>query len=103
MHLTDWLPTIVEGIAGLSLADNTTGRPCPTCTRRVEPLDGINQWKMFNQLGEKSQREEVLLDLQSTAKNIHASATHIPGSGAIRVGRWKLLHGHVGCGQAFAR
>ena len=57
MHLTDWLPTIVEGIAGLSLADNTTGRPCPTCTRRVEPLDGMNQWKMFNQLGEKSQRE----------------------------------------------
>ena len=43
MHLTDWLPTIVEGIAGLSLADNTTGRPCPTCTRRVEPLDGVNQ------------------------------------------------------------
>ena len=96
MHLTDWLPTIVEGIAGLSLADNTTGRPCPTCTRRVEPLDGVNQWKMFNQLGEKSQRTEVLLDLQSTAKNIHASVTLVPGSGAIRVGRWKLLHGHVG-------
>lgn len=95
MHVTDWLPTIVEGIAGLSLADNTTGRPCPTCARPVAPLDGINQWAMFSE-GERSQREEVLLDLESTASNLFASVTRMPGSGAIRVGRWKLLHGHQG-------
>ena len=41
----------------------------------------------------------MLLDLQTTAANpaAHkAGATRIPGSGAIRVGRWKLLHGHQG-------
>ena len=50
---------------------------------------------MFSE-GKHSQREEVLLDLQSTAVNQFASVTNIPGSGALRVGRWKLLHGHQG-------
>ena len=37
-----WLPTIVEGIAGLSLADNTTGRPFVLVALS---LDGINSGK----------------------------------------------------------
>eukprot|EP00946_MAST-07B_sp_MAST-7B-sp1_P004211 g4211.t1 len=98
MHVTDWLPTLVQGIAGLSLADNVTGRPCPACTRPVAPLDGYNQWGMFSRAHQGSQRQEVLLDLQTTAKNTAAKPgnTLIPGSGAIRVGKWKLLHGHQG-------
>eukprot|EP00940_MAST-03C_sp_MAST-3C-sp2_P001088 g1088.t1 len=96
MHVTDWLPTIVEGIAGLSLQDNSTGRPCPTCTRPVAPLDGVDQWAMFSQPGHGSRRNEVLLDLQATARNRAATNSVIYGSGAIRVGRWKLLHGHQG-------
>ena len=95
MHVTDWLPTIVNGVAGLSLLDNTTGRPCPTCTRPVAPLDGVNQWNMFSTLNSSSNREEVLLDLQSTRKNpCPRGVTNIPGVAAIRVGKWKLLHGH---------
>ena len=97
MHVTDWLPTIVQGIAGLSLMDNTTGRLCPTCTRPVVPLDGINQWTMFSTLNFTSNRNEVLLDLQTIKSNPSTSkgaVTNIPGSGAIRIGPWKLLHGH---------
>ena len=98
IHVTDWLPTLVGGVAGISLASNTTGRACPTCTRAVAPLDGVDQWPMLS-LGAPSARHEVLLDLQATARNQaanQAGTTRIPGSGAIRVGRWKLLHGHQG-------
>jgi arylsulfatase B len=94
IHVTDWLPTIVGGVAGLSLVDNSTGRPCPTCTRPVAPLDGINQWRMFSTLNSTSNRVEVLLDLQTTKGNPSGDITNIPGSGAIRIGQWKLLHGH---------
>lgn len=96
-HVTDWLPTIAGGIAGLDLSDNTTGRPCPACTRPVAPLDGFDQWEMFSVPGTPSQRTEVLLDLQALAENAAAKkegTTRIPGSGAIRVGKWKLLNGH---------
>jgi len=43
MHVTDWLPTIVGGIAGLSLAPAAVGRPCVDCNRSVAPLDGVDQ------------------------------------------------------------
>jgi arylsulfatase B/arylsulfatase I/J len=97
MHVTDWLPTLVEGVAGLDLGA-PTGRPCATCLRPVPPLDGVNQWSMLS-AGAASARTEVLLDLQTTARNPaakKAGTTVIPGSGAIRVGKWKLLHGHQG-------
>jgi arylsulfatase B/arylsulfatase I/J len=95
IHVTDWLPTIVEGVAGLSLLDNTTGRSCPTCKRLVAPLDGVNQWNMFSTLNSTSNRLEVLLDLQTTERNpCPTGVTNIPGLGAIRIGKWKLLHGH---------
>ena len=54
-HVTDWYATIVHGIAQLDLSDNTTGRPCPTCTRPVAPLDGVDQWPMLSTKG--AQRE----------------------------------------------
>ena len=40
-HVTDWVPTIVAGIAGLPLP---IGRPCVDCDRPLVPLDGINNW-----------------------------------------------------------
>jgi hypothetical protein len=43
-HVTDWFPTLVQGIASLDLDPATDSRPCPTCTRAVAPLDGVNQW-----------------------------------------------------------
>lgn len=91
MHVTDWLPTLVSGVAGLSLAH--LGRPCPTCNRSIAPLDGVDQWAMLS-TGAPSARTEVLLDLQATACQAKPIPCNIPGSGAIRIGKWKLLHGH---------
>ena len=97
MHVTDWLPTLVEGVAHIPIPDKPLGRPCPTCNRTVPPLDGVNQWPMLSR-GAPSARTEVLLDLQAvTWKQCTHGGTWpciYPGSGAIRVGRWKLLHGH---------
>ena len=95
MHVTDWLPTLVAGAAGLALADS--GRPCPTCNRSVAPLDGVNNWPMLS-TGSPSARTEVLLDLQATAC-WGKGACNIPGSGALRSGKWKLLHGHTAVWQ----
>jgi len=38
MHVTDWLPTFVAGVAGASLTP--LGRPCPTCTGAVGSFHG---------------------------------------------------------------
>jgi len=98
MHVTDWLPTLAGGAAGLTV--DASGRPCPTCNRSVAPLDGVDQWAMLS-MGAPSARTEVLLDLQTTAC-IHAAGVpcDVPGSGAIRVGKWKLMHGHSGVWDA---
>eukprot|EP00729_Bicosta_minor_P021081 gene21081-29857_t len=63
MHVTDWLPTLVAGAAGLDL--DASGRPCATCNRTVAPLDGVDQWESLTK-GKASARTEVLLDLQTT-------------------------------------
>jgi arylsulfatase B/arylsulfatase I/J len=90
MHVTDWVPTLVAGAAGLDM--QAPGRPCPTCNRSVAPLDGVNQWPMLS-TGAPSARTEVLLDLQATAR-WGAGTCEVPGAGALRAGKWKLLHGH---------
>ena len=47
--------------------------------------------------GAPSARTEALLDLQATACSKGGRAPcNIPGSGALRVGKWKLMHGHSG-------
>ena len=86
------LPTIVAGIAGLTLP---IGRPCVDCDRPLVPLDGVNNWGMFSEAGGKSARTEVLLDLQAMAGWGDPALTKVRGSGALRVGKWKLLHGHT--------
>jgi hypothetical protein len=95
MHVTDWVPTLVEGAAGLALM--AAGRQCPTCNRSVAPLDGVNQWPMLA-AGAPSGRTEVLLDLQAT-RCWGKGACDVPGAGALRSGRWKLLHGHTAVWQ----
>ena len=70
IHVTDWLPTIVVGIAGLE-------------------LDG-NKWKLdgYNVITENSQtpRKEPLI-------NLDPPSVHFMGQAAMRVGNWKLITG----------
>jgi hypothetical protein len=61
MHVTDWLPTLVTGVAGFKITE--LGRPCPTCTRSIAPLDGVDNWQMIS-LGSDSARTEALLKFQ---------------------------------------
>ena len=94
MHVTDWLPTLVSGVAGIQITQ--LSRPCPTCNRSVAPLDGTNQWPMLSS-GSDSARTEVLLKFQNEdwKKCTHQGKLpcNIPGSAALRVGKWKLLYG----------
>ena len=57
MHVTDWLPTLVAGVAGVPLGAG--GRACRTCNRSVAPFDGVDQWSMLAE-GAPSARTEVL-------------------------------------------
>ena len=97
-HVTDWLPTLVKGVAGLPL--NATGRACPTCNRTVAPFDGVDQWPSVSQ-GRPSARTEVLLDLQASTCWLPGAPCLVPGSGALRIGKWKLIHGHPAVWKKF--
>ncbi len=67
MHMTDWYPTLLA-LAGVSL-------------KQAKPLDGFDMWPVIAG-GKASPRKEIL----------HNTA---PGSGALRIGDWKLiLNGH---------
>jgi arylsulfatase A-like enzyme len=92
MHVSDWLPTLVAGAANLSLAPALQPRhpwqPPPPA------LDGVNQWAALSQ-GGASARTEVLLNLNTQCYPDARAPCRVPGAGAIRVGRWKLIHGHV--------
>lgn len=73
-HVTDWLPTIVHGIAGGS-------------TERNLPLDGINIWPAITGgPGSPSPRTEVLHTL-----NAACHMGYVSPNAALRVGEMKLL------------
>ena len=73
MHITDWYPTIVKGIAGIELDKRD--------------LDGYDMWDALN-TNTPSPRNEILLCL-----NPPRSADQYMGQAAIRVGDWKLITG----------
>jgi len=75
LHMTDWAPTL------LSLADV----PIPETLR----IDGIDL-SLSLKNNDASPRKETVLVMDSTSKQY-----------AIRNGRWKLLHGHVGDGRLY--
>ena len=56
------------------------------------PLDGVDQWASFSQ-GLPSPRSEVLITLDPTNCFLRGAPCNIPGQGAYRVGKYKLIHG----------
>ena len=81
MHITDWYPTLVQGIAGIELTD-----------RDIEGLQGYNMWDSVTQ-NKPSPRKEILLQL-------NPANTHSIGQAAIRVGNWKLIIGKPNCSSS---
>ena len=77
IHVTDWLPTIVEGIAGLELDKDKWA------------LDGFNVWNTIAN-NAKTPRNELLI-------NLNPSRTGFRGQAAIRIGQWKLITGLPNC------
>ena len=80
IHATDWLPTIVEGIAGLEL-DNDKWK-----------LDGYNVWSTIT-INSETPRKEILINLDPPRPGFI-------GQAAIRVGDWKLITGRPNCSFA---
>ena len=78
IHATDWLPTIVEGIAGLQLDKNTK-----------VTLDGYNIWPTII-ANSRTPSREILINLDPASPDYVAQA-------AIRIGNWKLITGRPNC------
>ena len=73
IHVTDWLPTIVEGIAGLEIDKNKWA------------LDGYNVWSTIT-ANSQTPRKELLINLDPPREGFI-------GQAAYRIGDWKLITG----------
>ena len=77
IHVTDWLPTIVEGIVGLEMDKDKW------------KLDGYNVWPTITE-NKESLRKEILINLDPPRPGFI-------GQAAIRSGDWKLIIGQPNC------
>jgi arylsulfatase A-like enzyme len=84
LHQTDWYPTLL-GLAGLG--PEAIGLGSGNTRTGPVPVDGVDQWGGIASLGQSARTELV--------HNIHTKNTSMP-TGAIRVGRYKLLRGWPG-------
>lgn len=93
--LVDWLPTLVGGVAGIDLAE--AALPKHAFQAPPPPLDGMDVWESLS-TGAPSPRSSALLYLDPFAcfAGQQPVPCAVPGIGAIRVGQYKLIHGHVG-------
>nr|XP_039270590.1 arylsulfatase I-like [Styela clava] len=90
LHVSDWFPTLVEGIAS-----------CPK-VNGTQPLDGFNQWDAIQQKT-SSPRKELLHNIDPLyISHIHRTTNSLKHGfdvkvrAGIRVGQWKLLTGDPG-------
>ena len=86
LHVSDWLPTLVAGVANLQIHQPAGG----------PPLDGVNAWGPIAS-GAEHNRTELLLNLCPDFA-VLSSARIRPGwqQSAIRHGHWKLIWGLPG-------
>ncbi|XP_033646954.1 arylsulfatase B-like [Asterias rubens] len=94
IHVSDWFPTMVEGLAGGSL-------------NGTRPLDGFNMWDTISK-GQKSPRTEILHNIdrilsvpvnRTSRMEPHNYTFNSNMRAAIRVGDWKLITGLPGPGD----
>lgn len=92
--LVDWFPTIAFGIAGVDPEEALL--PKYNYQSPPPPLDGMNIWTSLS-TGSPSPRNEALLYLDPFSCFVGHSEVpcSVPGQGAIRIGNYKLIHGHV--------
>ena len=92
--LVDWLPTIAFGIAGVDPAE--AAKPKWAYQAAPPPLDGLDVWAALS-TGAPSPRTSALLYL--SPDGCYAGQTPVPclvpGQGALRVGDYKIISGHV--------
>ncbi|XP_033116769.1 arylsulfatase B-like [Anneissia japonica] len=90
MHVSDWFPTLVEGVAGGEIHDLK--------------LDGHNMWKSISE-GIASPRKEILHNIDPlqpqpypkiSGKQLASGTFDTSIRSAIRVGDWKLITGDPG-------
>jgi arylsulfatase B len=93
--LTDWLPTIAGGIAGVDLAE--AALPKHAFQPAPPPLDGMNIWESLS-TGSPSPRTSALLYLDPTGCFTGSPPVPcaIPGQAALRDGNYKIIVGHIG-------
>lgn len=84
MHMVDWLPTLVEGVA------NT---PLSALPGKMQ-IDGVNIWPALRD-GTSSPRNEVVLNLDPPIE--HGGNVSFLGQAAIRYNEWKLIVGLPNC------
>jgi arylsulfatase B/arylsulfatase I/J len=94
MHVTDWLPTLIEG--ALCRGDLLESSDIPGSARQRQGLDGVNQWSHILSGGggysTDSPRGEIMVNLD------YLNSTHQWqgfDTAAIIVGSWKLIIGQT--------
>jgi arylsulfatase A-like enzyme len=92
MHVTDWLPTLIEGVLGRK--DLLVSNEIPGSTRQRQGLDGVNQWTELLRGGgglssPLAPRSETLLNIDYLWGL--KSSWQSYDTAAIIVGHWKLI------------
>jgi len=83
MHITDWFPTLLSaaGYEDNHLITNGLNEvEIKEEINKLENIDGVNQWEMLQGLQTNTTRQDMVYNIKM-----------IPVSGAVRVGKYKLI------------